>query len=151
VLELAAQQLLWSGYATEHDVYIAKKLAYVLTGGELPAGTRVSEEYLLDLEREAFLSLCGHPKSQARMQHIRPPASRCGTSGRSAPMVRDAVIVTGVRTPIGKAHKGTLKDMRADDLAAIVIREAIRRTPGMSAEMIDDVILGCAMPEGEQG
>ena len=70
VLELAAQQLLWSGYATEHDVYIAKKLAYVLSGGELPAGTRVSEEYLLDLEREAFLSLCGHPKSQARMQHI---------------------------------------------------------------------------------
>ena len=66
-------------------------------------------------------------------------------------MVRDAVIVAGVRTPIGKAHKGTLKDMRADDLAAIVIREAIRRTPGLSAEMIDDVILGCAMPEGEQG
>src|SRR5690606_6692627 len=60
VLELAAQQLFWSGYATEHDVYIAKKLAYVLSGGDLPAGTRVTEEYLLDLEREAFLSLCGH-------------------------------------------------------------------------------------------
>ncbi|HEY8496278.1 MAG TPA: acetyl-CoA C-acyltransferase, partial [Limnochordales bacterium] len=65
--------------------------------------------------------------------------------------MRDAVIVAGVRTPIGKAHKGTLKDVRADDLAAIVIREAIRRAPGLSAEMIDDVILGCAMPEGEQG
>ncbi len=70
VLELGAQQLLWSGYATEHDVYIARKLAYVLSGGDVAAGTRVSEEYLLDLEREAFLSLCGHPKSQARMQHI---------------------------------------------------------------------------------
>src|SRR5690606_29715750 len=70
VLELAAQQLYWSGYATEHDLTIARKLAYVLTGGPLPAGTRVSEQYLLDLEREAFLSLCGHPKSVARMQHI---------------------------------------------------------------------------------
>ncbi|HEY8417384.1 MAG TPA: 3-hydroxyacyl-CoA dehydrogenase NAD-binding domain-containing protein [Limnochordales bacterium] len=70
VLELAAQQLFWSGYATEHDLTIVRKLAYVLSGGDVPAGTRVTEEYLLDLEREAFLSLCGHPKSQARMQHI---------------------------------------------------------------------------------
>ena len=70
VMELAAQQLFWSGYATEHDLTIGRKLAYVLSGGDVPAGTRVTEEYLLDLEREAFLSLCGHPKTQARMQHI---------------------------------------------------------------------------------
>lgn len=65
--------------------------------------------------------------------------------------MRDAVIVAGVRTPIGKAHRGALKDVRADDLAALVIKEAIRRAPGVTPEMIDDVILGCAMPEGEQG
>jgi len=65
--------------------------------------------------------------------------------------VRDAVIVAGVRTPIGKSHKGTLKDVRPDDLAALVIREAIHRAPGVSPDMIDDIILGCAMPEGEQG
>ncbi|MBO8142737.1 MAG: enoyl-CoA hydratase/isomerase family protein [Firmicutes bacterium] len=70
VMELAAQHLHWAGYATEHDLEIARKLAYVLSGGEVSAGTRVSEEYLLELEREAFLSLCGHPKSQERMQHI---------------------------------------------------------------------------------
>jgi 3-hydroxyacyl-CoA dehydrogenase len=51
-------------------VVIANKLAYVLTGGDLPAGTLVPEQYLLDLEREAFLQLAGHPKSQARMVHM---------------------------------------------------------------------------------
>src|SRR5690606_26408016 len=70
---------------------------------------------------------------------------------RSVTAMRDAVIVAGVRTPIGKAHRGALKDVRADDLAALVIKEAIRRAPGVTPEMIDDVILGCAMPEGEQG
>lgn len=65
--------------------------------------------------------------------------------------MRDAVIVAGVRTPIGRAHKGTLKDVRPDDLAAVVIKEAIARAPGVTADTIDDVIFGCAMPEGEQG
>jgi 3-hydroxyacyl-CoA dehydrogenase len=70
VLEFAAYMLKNGGYATEHDVLIANKLAYVLTGGDLPAGTPVPEQYLLDLEREAFLHLAGHPKSQARMVHM---------------------------------------------------------------------------------
>src|SRR5690554_2902470 len=70
VLELGAQQLHWSGWATEYDLHIARKLAYVLTGGDVPAGTRVTEQYLLDLERQEFLSLVGHPKTLARMQHI---------------------------------------------------------------------------------
>lgn len=58
-----------SGYISDHDEKIAKKLIRVLTGGDAPAGTAVSEQYLLDLEREAFLSLCGEPLTQARMQH----------------------------------------------------------------------------------
>ncbi|MCG0238937.1 MAG: 3-hydroxyacyl-CoA dehydrogenase/enoyl-CoA hydratase family protein [Firmicutes bacterium] len=70
VLELAAWSMQQGGYATEHDVKIAKKVAYVLTGGNLPAGTLVPEQYLLDLEREAFVSLCGEPKSQQRMMHL---------------------------------------------------------------------------------
>ena len=59
-----------SGYITDHDVVIAKKLAHVLTGGDVDVNTLVSEEYLLDIEREAFLSLCGEEKTQARMKHM---------------------------------------------------------------------------------
>lgn len=70
LLELGAYQMYWGGYATEHDLLIAKKLAYVLSGGDVAAGTQVDEQYLLDLEREAFLSLLGEPKTQQRMQHL---------------------------------------------------------------------------------
>ncbi len=65
--------------------------------------------------------------------------------------MREAVIASSIRTAVGKAYKGTLQSTRPDDLAAIVIREAIARVPGLEAREIDDVILGCAMPEGEQG
>jgi acetyl-CoA acyltransferase len=63
----------------------------------------------------------------------------------------EAVIVSAVRTPVGRAYKGTLRATRPDDLAALVIMDAIARVPGLSASEVDDVILGCAMPEGEQG
>ena len=62
-----------------------------------------------------------------------------------------AVIVSSVRTPVGKAFKGSLRATRPDDLAALAIKEALARVPGLDAKEIDDVILGCAMPEGEQG
>lgn len=65
--------------------------------------------------------------------------------------MRDAVIVSAVRTPVGKAPSGALRTARPDDLAAIVIAEALRRAPGLDPGEIDDVILGCAMPEAEQG
>src|SRR5690349_23898913 len=65
--------------------------------------------------------------------------------------MRDAVIVSSVRTAVGKAYKGTLRSTRPDDLAATVIREAIARVKGIDAKEIEDVILGCAMPEAEQG
>lgn len=70
VLRFAAYDYLQSGYITEHDYKIASKLAYVLAGGDLPEGTLVEEQYLLDLEREAFLSLVGEPKTQQRMQYM---------------------------------------------------------------------------------
>ena len=63
----------------------------------------------------------------------------------------EAVIVSFVRTPVGRAYKGSLRATRPDDLAALAIKEALARVPGLDAKEIDDVILGCAMPEGEQG
>ena len=70
VLQLGAIGMRESGYISDHDLLIAKKLAHVLAGGNIPAGTLVSEQYMLDLEREAFLSLCGELKTQQRMQHM---------------------------------------------------------------------------------
>jgi acetyl-CoA acyltransferase len=63
----------------------------------------------------------------------------------------EAVIVSAVRTPVGRAFKGSLRSTRPDDLAALAIKEALARVPAVDAKEIDDVILGCAMPEGEQG
>ena len=57
-------------YITDHDVTIAKKLAYVMCGGDLSEPTLVSEQYLLNLEREAFLSLCGEKKTLERLQSV---------------------------------------------------------------------------------
>ncbi len=65
--------------------------------------------------------------------------------------MREAVIVSSVRTAVGKAYKGALRATRPDDLAAIAIKEAVARVVGLDAREIDDVILGCAMPEAEQG
>jgi len=65
--------------------------------------------------------------------------------------MQDAVIVSAVRTAVGKAPNGTLRGTRPDDLGAMVIGEALRRAPGIEPGEIDDVILGCAMPEAEQG
>ncbi|MCL6480738.1 MAG: acetyl-CoA C-acyltransferase [Firmicutes bacterium] len=65
--------------------------------------------------------------------------------------MREAVLVSSVRTAVGKAFKGTLRAMRPDDLAAVAIREAVARVPGLEPGEIEDVILGCAMPEAEQG
>jgi 3-hydroxyacyl-CoA dehydrogenase len=69
-LLLGAETMFLSGYISEHDLKIAKKLAYVIAGGKVPYGTEVDEQYLLNLEKEAFLSLLAEPKTQARMQHM---------------------------------------------------------------------------------
>src|SRR5438552_18346741 len=65
--------------------------------------------------------------------------------------MREAVIVSSVRTPVGRAFKGTLRATRPDDLAATAIKGALERVPQLDPKEIEDVILGCAMPEGEQG
>ena len=65
--------------------------------------------------------------------------------------MKEAVIVSAVRTAVGKAPKGTLRYTRPDDMGAAAIKEAIARVAGLEASEIDDVIMGCAMPEAEQG
>ena len=65
--------------------------------------------------------------------------------------MKEAVLVSGVRTAMGKGKKGSLRTVRPDDLGAHVIREAVRRAEGLKPEDVDDVILGCAIPEQEQG
>ena len=65
--------------------------------------------------------------------------------------MRDAVIVSAVRTAVGKAPKGTLKNTRPDDMGAAVIDAALKQVPNLQASEVEDVIMGCAFPEAEQG
>src|SRR3979411_3198871 len=65
--------------------------------------------------------------------------------------MREVVIASSVRTPVGRAFKGTLRATRPDELAAVAIKGALERLPQLDAKEIEDVILGCAMPEAEQG
>jgi len=65
--------------------------------------------------------------------------------------MREAVVVSAVRTAVGKAPRGILKDTRPDDVAAIVIKEAVARVPGLKLEEVEDIVLGCAFPESDQG
>src|SRR4029078_2237214 len=66
-------------------------------------------------------------------------------------IMKEAVIVSAVRTAVGKAPRGTLRYTRPDEMGAAVIREAIARVPGLDGASVEDVIMGCAMPEAEQG
>src|SRR5580693_3618498 len=65
--------------------------------------------------------------------------------------MHEVIIASSVRTPVGRAYKGTLRATRPDELAAVAIKGALERVPQLDAKEIDDVILGCAMPEAEQG
>src|SRR3954466_9457735 len=65
--------------------------------------------------------------------------------------MREVVLVSSVRTPVGRAYKGTLRATRPDELAAIAIKGALARVPQLDTKEVEDVILGCAMPEAEQG
>src|SRR6266849_4563121 len=81
------------------------------------------------------------------------PHIRRQSRGRIAAeeIMKEAFIVSAVRTAVGKAPKGSLRDTRADEMGAAVIKEAMARVPGLEAAEIEDVIMGCAMPEAEQG
>ena len=70
LMKLGAWSTRQGDYITDYDVIVAEKLAHVFSGGRLTGEQQVTEQYLLDLEREAFLSLCGNPKTQERMQYM---------------------------------------------------------------------------------
>src|SRR5690606_3933175 len=87
-----------------------------------------------------------------------PPVRRPGQRGRRRArgfavgfLMQDAVIVSATRTAVGKAPGGSLRTVRPDDMAAAVIAEVLRRAPGIDPGEVDDVVMGCAMPEAEQG
>src|SRR6218665_1936013 len=65
--------------------------------------------------------------------------------------VQDAYIVAATRTPVGKAPKGVFRNTRPDDMLAHVLKAVVAQAPGIDLSRIDDAIIGCAMPEGEQG
>jgi len=65
--------------------------------------------------------------------------------------MKEAVVVSAVRTAVGKAPRGILKDTRPDEVAALIVKEAVSRAPGLKVEEIDDVVIGCAFPESDQG
>ena len=65
--------------------------------------------------------------------------------------MKDAVIVSAVRTPVGKAKRGGLATVRPDEMAATTIQALLKRTPNLEPAEIEDVVIGCAFPEGEQG
>ena len=65
--------------------------------------------------------------------------------------MKDAVIVSAVRTPVGKAKKGGLATVRPDEMASTVIQELLNRSPNLDFAQVEDVVIGCAFPEGEQG
>ncbi len=92
--KLAIHMMLRGGYASEYDAHVGRKLANILAGGALTSPQLVSEQYVLDLEREAFVSLCGEKKTQERIAHTlktgKPPASRCGISRGSVHPMRQA-------------------------------------------------------------
>ena len=64
------QDMVAGGYATEYDAFILRKLAHILGGGYVPENSMVPEDYLLELEREAFVELCAEEKTQARLEHF---------------------------------------------------------------------------------
>src|SRR6185369_12529968 len=66
-------------------------------------------------------------------------------------IMKDAVIVSAARTPVGKAKRGGLATVRPDEMAASVIQELLKRTPNLEPAKVEDVVIGCAFPEGEQG
>jgi len=174
-MSMMVDTLVAGGFASEHDGKIARKLAEVLCGGKGGAAREVTESEILDLEAEAFVSLTGEPKSQERMQFMlmnnkrsaisdpgearaSPPLTQpsqlgeekfCSTGDNT--MIKDIVIAEAVRSAVGRAHKGSLANKRPDELAGEVVKALMARVPGVKPSEVEDLVLGCAMPEGEQG
>ena len=135
-------------YISAHDQKMANKLAYVMAGGDLSEPTLVNEQYLLDLEREAFLSLCTERKT---LERISTHAQSRKTFKKLIRLMKTAYIVKAYRTAVGKAPKGVFRFKRPDELAAETLEYMFKELPELDKTRIDDVMVGNAMPEAEQG
>ena len=125
------------------DQLISEKLGTVMCGGDLSTRTEVSEQYLLDLERRAFLELCTKRKTLERMRKL-------DSKGQNPQELMDAYIVGGYRSAVAKHHVAGSRFMRADDLGEQVIRRLMSDFPQLDKERIDDVIVGNATPEANK-
>jgi 3-hydroxyacyl-CoA dehydrogenase len=102
------------------------------------------------LERAGFIS--PHDKVVGeRLANVLAGGSRCAIDRSDAMNPRDPVIVAGVRTAVGKAVRGSLREFRPDEMAAAVVTELLKRVPRIDPAEVDDFLLGCAFPEAEQG
>src|ERR1700689_3595601 len=88
-------------------------------------------------------------RSAPRCADCLPAARR--HAGRTEPRMPEAWIVATARSPVGRANKGSLVDLRPDDLAATIVRAALAKVPSLDPALVEDVILGCAQPAGEAG
>src|SRR5690606_23074267 len=133
IVYAGANSMRAGNYISAYDQLISEKLGWVLCGGDLSSPTEVSEQYLLDLERTKFLSLVNQKKTLKKLENM------------------EAYIVAGFRTAVGKAPRGVFRFTRADDLAVDVVKHLVATVPNLDPEEIDDVIVGNATPEAEQG
>ena len=143
-------------FISQHDYEIATRIATVLCGGEVDRGALVDEDWLLRAGARALRRAGADAQDPgADRAHAARPASRCATERRRGhdmtKQIQDAYIVAATRTPVGKAPRGVFRNTRPDDLLAHVLQRVVAQAPGIDPARIEDVIIGCAMPEGEQG
>ena len=127
---------------------IARHLARVLSGGAVPAGAAVSEQHILDLEREAFLSLCGEPKTRDRIQHMLAE-EQTSSELRDQPCAKSPSCQP-CGPPSGARRAASSRTPAPTIWRRSSSREALRRAE-VEPATIEDVVLGCAQPEAEQG
>ena len=145
------------GFISAHDFHISALIADVVCGGDVDAGSLVTEEYLMALERKHFCSLLEHPKTpgtdhgHAVHRQAGPQLIRQRQGITMSKQVQDAYIVAATRTPIGRSGRGYFRNTRPDDLLVAAIRSAMKQVPTLDPAAIEDAIVGCSFPEGEQG
>ena len=148
-------------FISEYDYEIAARIATVLCGGDVDRGSLVDEEWLLKAGAPAFRRTGadaedpGAHRAHAQDRQAAPQLSRRRRQNQRetdmSKQIQDAYIVAATRTPVGKAPKGVFRNTRPDDMLAHVLRSRGRAGAGHRLSRIDDAIIGCAMPEGEQG
>ena len=158
-LDMMIDSLQAGGFASEHDALIARKVAMVLCGGPSVPPTRSPKSRCSSSSARRSSASAASRRARNACNTCSPPTSLCGTrpTGTHEPTgirSRDMgkiVIVDAVRSAVGRAKKGSLANRRPDELAGEVIRKLMERNPNVDPATVEDLVLGCAFPEGEQG